>query len=516
MEDAVKLLIVDDEPLARLRISTFDLEQHGFTVVGEAENGREALEQIPVLKPDIIVTDIVMPVMDGLQLLTEIQKLQIAPKVVLLTCYDDFSKAQAALRLGALDYIVKIMLREEDFIEVIHKVSKVIQKEKQAVRKAIRKTLNDLMLAGYRELGEEYVQQLFEMGFRPAGYRFLLLELEQTQFQAMEAYKLSIENWEDDIRCIVVNRMPKRWTVLLYTQSGMQRELFEEKSMEFCRTLLDRIGGTSGNPGGGCMQIIAGNRHTEVNRLPEAYNSLYSSQKLLFYADRGEGIIPESRGVHFFMPMPGTVFQGFIDKFRDNFAGSNGKGAAECLLSWLAAVREEYRPLPEDVKIMASLLATCIPDSLTCEGELLQNRMKAGIDGADHMEDIRCIFECAAKCIGTSLKNSELYLRSEIRKALAYVQENYGKDISLEMVSDHVKLSASWFSSLFRTEMRQSFSEYLAAYRITEAKKLLEQTDLAISRIGETVGIGDPHYFSRLFAKSTGQSPKEYRNAIRG
>lgn len=531
MDDMIKLLIVDDEPLARLRISSFDLEQQGFKVIGEAANGQDALELVSVLKPDIIVTDIVMPVMDGLQLLTEMQKLENAPKVVLLTCYDDFGKAQAALRLGALDYIVKIMLKEEYFIEVINKAARTIQKEKQSVRKTVRKTLNDLMLTGYKTYCSEYVQQLSEIDFYPKQYRFILLEIEQSYLQAMEAHKLSIENWDDEMRCIVVNMMPKCWTVFLYTQSDMPSERFNENTLAFCNNLLGKFD-CSANEEKHFCRIIAGKLNSDVYRLTEAYTSVNAAQKLLFYAGKDEVVILESKYGNFFRSMPDALFQGYIDRFRENYTNSHGTGASECLLSWLNFVKQEFRPLPEDVKIMASLLSTCIPDSFIYKygnvnenkdskdsmagtGTSLQQWMKTGIEASSHIDDICYIFERTAECLSVNLRNSETYLRAEIRKALEYMHDNFRMDISLEMVADHVKLSTSWFGNIFRKETHQTFSEYLAAYRMKAAKKLLEQTDLPINQIADEVGINDPHYFSRMFTRSTGQSPKEYRNRLR-
>ena len=92
---------VDDEPLARKRIRNFDLEKHGYEIIGEAENGVEAIGIMKQTRPDIVVTDIVMPVMDGLELLEQIGKTANPPPVMMLTCFDEFDKAQSALRLGA-------------------------------------------------------------------------------------------------------------------------------------------------------------------------------------------------------------------------------------------------------------------------------------------------------------------------------------------------------------------------------------------------------------------------------
>lgn len=233
MSDLLKLLVVDDEPLARRRILSFDLNRHGFEMVGEAENGEEALALVFRCRPDIVVTDIVMPVMDGIQFLEALQKHPNPPKVVLLTCYDDFSKAQAALRLGAQDYLVKVLLKEEEFVETIQKVARVISREKQALRKAVRKTVYDLMLSESPAYSGENIRQLEDMNFLLEHFRILLLEFDPIRMQTMEAYKFSIEKWEGNLCCLTTAVTAKQWVVLLYTHRFTAQE-FDTETRIFC------------------------------------------------------------------------------------------------------------------------------------------------------------------------------------------------------------------------------------------------------------------------------------------
>ncbi len=305
----------------------------------------------------------------------------------------------------------------------------------------------------------------------------------------------------------------------------MEQAAFEEETQAFCNNLLLRLGS---HPRDGRMlcRIIAGRVNTGISTIPESCNSVVSARKVLFYSKDKEMVIDEQVQEDFFTVMPGSVFQGYIDRLRENLISSAGSKASDCLQSWVDEVSGNYRPLPEDVKIMASLLSTCIPDSILFSPEgtgdpgtfgsiPLQQWMKKEIEAARHMDDICRTFNLAADYLRKNIKNNGVCVRAEIRKALEYIHENYAGDISLETVAEHVKLSASWFGSLFRNEMRQTFSDYLASYRIAAAKKLLEQTDMPVSRIAEETGISDPHYFSRLFARITGQSPKEYRNGFR-
>ncbi|MBM7568524.1 response regulator transcription factor [Paenibacillus sacheonensis] len=129
MSEALRLLLVDDEPLALRRIKSFNLRSHGFEIVGEASNGKQALDCLERQNIDIVITDIGMPVMNGLELLKCLQTQPAPPKVVLLTCYEDFEKVQTALRYGAQDYVTKVLLSEQELIDVLLRAADSLRAE---------------------------------------------------------------------------------------------------------------------------------------------------------------------------------------------------------------------------------------------------------------------------------------------------------------------------------------------------------------------------------------------------
>ncbi len=515
MDKFLKLLIVDDEPLARKRILSFKLEKHGFKVVGEAGNGKEALRMVSTLKPDIVVTDIVMPVMNGLQLLEELGKLMNPPEVILLTCYDDFSKVQMALRLGAQDYLVKVMLKEEELVRVIKKAAKVIFKKLQTHYKVIRKTLYDLMLSDSDLLFHENARQLKETGFILSFFRLFILEFKTVQMQMLEAHKLSIEKWEGNIGCIVLNMAPKEWIVLLYENKSKDFKSFDEKSCAYCKRLLYDLKG-SVTDGKQVPKIILGRVHNGADKLPKAYDCIIPVREELFYAGRNTLIIDEESPGRYFKNMPADKFQEIIDKMHTACMKNNGEGAAQCLLSWFNLVHTKYRPKADEIRIMASLLAACIPADITIPGVNgvfvpVNQWLMEQVESAGHMEEVNSAVKKTSEYLYKFLKCFKGSMRNEIKEALEFIHKNYSKSISLEMTAGHVNLSTSWFNTLFRSETGQTYNSYLVKYRLELAKELLAGTDLSIRQIAGQVGIGDPHYFSRLFAKTLGQSPRAFR-----
>lgn len=160
-----KVMIVDDEMLARKMLrESIVWEEYGYTVIYEAQNGKEALEKIKELSPDVIFVDIKMPVMDGLEMLRQMNALQTDSKAVLLTCYEDFSYVRDAMRYGAVDYLTKHTFEPEDLISLLDKIEKQIRKEKahqesfnilkdDVLNKVMESSLTREDIRGYVEIG---------------------------------------------------------------------------------------------------------------------------------------------------------------------------------------------------------------------------------------------------------------------------------------------------------------------------------------------------------------------------
>ena len=125
-----KVLIVDDELLARRMLKeSIVWEEYGYSICGEAANGKDGLEKAVQLRPDLIFVDIKMPVMSGLTMVREIQALELGCEIVMLTCYEDFDYVREAMRCGAADYLLKHTFEDEDLKELLRRIEKRIQKE---------------------------------------------------------------------------------------------------------------------------------------------------------------------------------------------------------------------------------------------------------------------------------------------------------------------------------------------------------------------------------------------------
>lgn len=219
-----KVMIVDDEMLARKMLrESIVWEEYGYTVIYEAQNGKEALEKIKELSPDVIFVDIKMPVMDGLEMLRQMNALQTDSKAVLLTCYEDFSYVRDAMRYGAVDYLTKHTFEPEDLISLLDKIEKQIRKEK--AHQESFNILKDDVLNKVMEssLTREDIRRYVEIGILPVSKpRYLMVCFKLQKDLNNEKCRI----FENKLKEVLRERIDGRVITDAYTSTVREKEIY--------------------------------------------------------------------------------------------------------------------------------------------------------------------------------------------------------------------------------------------------------------------------------------------------
>ena len=219
-----KVMIVDDEMLARKMLrESIVWEEYGYTVISEAQNGKEALEKIKELSPDVIFVDIKMPVMDGLEMLRQMNALQTDSKAVLLTCYEDFSYVRDAMRYGAVDYLTKHTFEPEDLISLLDKIEKQIRKEK--AHQESFNILKDDVLNKVMEssLTREDIRRYVEIGILPVSKpRYLMVCFKLQKDLNNEKCRI----FENKLKEVLRERIAGRVITDAYTSTVREKEIY--------------------------------------------------------------------------------------------------------------------------------------------------------------------------------------------------------------------------------------------------------------------------------------------------
>lgn len=521
------VLIVEDEMLVRVGLrnmicwSGMDL-----FIAGEARNGKEGLEMYYEKKPDIILTDIKMPVVDGLEMISEIRRNDTRTVIIILSSYEEFELVNQAYKLGISDYISKLQMMPEEMEKVMQGVvlkllenDKKNEIEKTAImqehsEQMVRKRILDYIL---NPAGQHENFQLLAKSIDICERSLLIcmmelrsgkdednLEMKLHNDKIIYAVENLVENILRESKCGEVwIESDKRYLILL--NIGAEKE--KEKD-SILRNLLKRIQGVVRT----CVNTDSifgisrwSDSYRELNLLyTEAVNSLEEA----WFLDE-EIILHGDIAIH-------EKYENILKNFE------------KCVLE-IEQVSEECRKkILYDIDILGKreiLNAAVIKETmirclhlLSFENNVYKEELtKATMEMAEHIHSARSfeemlqILEKYANMLYQT-KSNKKNLNRELSEAIVYLKMHCCEEnISLPSVAQKVGLHKDYLSKLFKWELGLGFSDYVNSLRIKKAKELLKTTHMCVYEVAQTVGFRDESYFSRVFKKITGVRPNEYK-----
>ncbi|RUS47917.1 response regulator transcription factor [Cohnella sp. AR92] len=511
-----KVMIVDDEILIRETIRRcVDWEKEGFLYCGDASDGEVALPIIEEQRPDILITDIKMPFMDGLELASIVNKQMPEIKIIVMSGHDEFRYAQAAIRLGVEDYCLKPISASE-LISLLHKVSRKIDEEQQLKRSqgvTREKLLSDLCggLIGTSEAIETAKKLSLSLTARFYAVTVLDIRCHESANAPDEADLKGIQSELDLLETPGVEGFTfvrGRTELVRILKSGSAESISEaiEQMGSLIRAKLeDRFGCEIAMGAGSLQERLQGIHVSYLEAQEDQHITRLTRQNRVSlreatYREKMDVLLDRA---------------GFLDFLKIGTMGQRD-----------AFVREFSQDLKQ-VDWRASLYGFYLLNDLTLEAfRTAKIWFRSSEDPADSIgrmqQALRKVSSWEDSCDYLKALLQQLWLwRIEssdkygdtIEKVKSYIQEHYPNDqLSLKDIAAHVRVSPSHLSKIFSQEMGQTLTEYLTQVRIRRAMELLQSTPNKTFEIAFDVGYGDPHYFSNLFKRFTGMTPKEYRN----
>lgn len=484
----------------------------GWNVCGEAENGREAERMIADMQPDLVITDIRMPLMDGLELLKRVKAEYPEIEFIVVTGYQDFQYAQAALRSGALDLLVK-PCSKQDIDDALRKAAVLLAEKQERLRKAasehqllLENTLRALFLRfPYRtELLTELERRLqdtrlvlFQIAdYFPAHKRYTKRDVPLLQFAVLNI----INEWLDVYGTAGMLLLIESGRFALFIDPRAEEQALCASASETVERLL---GLTLAPHFAGAV--------ASLKRLPDVYESMTMSESKLSAApaDGGNGGGGE----------PGHP----INRARQQLIAAQtaafiAAGQPEALKQYLNGLMKDICGMRDDGwKIEALSLSFALQD--TARKQLEQDHDPQALS-----ERISKLHECRGMDEAGVWMKAETdrfmnafydwqnkYSANAVSRAIRFMEEHYAEPLSLQDVATQVHLNATYFSHLFKKETGCSFVNFLIELRMEKAKQLLANTDMNVTEVSGLVGYDLPNYFAKLFKQSTGLTPKEYR-----
>lgn len=505
--DMYRMLVVDDEKTERECVR-FLIEQSGLPLeVSEAGDGREALMQLKETDgADILFTDVQMPLMDGLELIREAEKLFPDMKILIFSSYADFEYARTALTLGVVNYILKPLIPEEleKSLEGL-----IGQLDEEAASRKLKDRQKSFML--------QYALQLSISGnldgsrVEPAVIKQLerfhcmvLVDfdgdfLENNSFVFYEslryAMKLDMES---------LNLSPDQALLLLRTPV--------ENPKEWGMKLLFHIQETFQIS---CWLSISGSLSGQAS-LKDACAAVEQQMERRFWEPQVHVFAEQERENAQDGAGDGTDENRQLLQIKRALGNRDGAALQEALDSLFAKYRSRQNQSQIYVKfIFSNLLTTLYPFLNEMDGE--KKTLDAMISDLylqpDISEIVRMVQELASRIIGGF--SSGPSIRREILEVTDYIGANYGKELSVERLASIVFLTPDYLSRLFKKSMGKSISQYIRQFRMEKARELLTGTNRKVIDIGEAVGYPNYSYFCQSFREYFGTSPERYRQERR-
>lgn len=535
----IKVFLVEDEMVIRRGIkNSIDWEKEGYIFCGEASDGELAYPMIIKEKPDILITDIRMPFMDGLELCKLVKKELPNIKILILSGYDEFDYAKEAIRLGVTEYLLK-PISSGKLLEALNGVSESIRREKEdkdLVRKYMEEMrentehekqkffeqmiAGNLSMADALETGKKYEMNLSAGMYNLLLFRFTLGEENRKSGELLGEAEYAIEKLTERLEYVFeFQRGVEGWAFLLMADN---EEQMSERVKELSKDLEEIMKNYSTIAYfGGIGQPVARLREREES-FREAERALAARFTMELNRIISVEDIRMAQNVDTLDDIEITSF-GEIEKTRTMLEKFLNNGAEDEIDEFVDVYINE---LPEEnlksvlmrqyiiMDAYIVMMSFCekiegIEGEMQAQSEELKNSMKT-IQTLEEIKNyIRMLLK---KIIGVRDTISGRRYSDIIEIAKDQIRKTYMSDeISLNTIAAEVGMSPSYFSSIFSKEMGKTFVEYLTEIRMDRAKELLMCSSMKTSEIGYEVGYKDPHYFSYIFKKTQNCTPKEFR-----
>ncbi|MGO4185643.1 response regulator [Paenibacillus sp. TAF43_2] len=536
MGQPVKLCIVDDiRSVVDMLKHKIPWAEHGIEVVGSATNGEEGLVVIRQTSPDIILTDIRMPKMDGLEMTRSIVEMLPHSKIIILSAYTDFEYAKKAIQYGALDYVKK-PFSIEDIIKVVLKAKEASEQDKRershviGLEKKIKESLPALRqeymsLLVHHQTEEADISQWWGfLDLPPLQAPLAVMVIQIDQFtdkygglvvKELELARFSLQNIvEETIKehtsAVIFREALNRYVCIMQAQPG-------DRLMRIADSCCENIASYTKFT----ISIGIGMEAGSVRELPKSYQQALSALSYHFYTG-GNGAFSSQQEAQ--DSAAGWIY---TTESENEFLFGFRSGNKEKTLEWLASIFDEMQsssvlPEPSDVEHlfhglslrMLRVLLEKFPRSSLKEFESKVQEARRG--SRSSLQEYRQWLTELCE-IGCRLIDKERASESQkiIYRSIDYIKSHLHLDLTLEHCARQANLSWGYYSNLFKKVSGTTFQQFVTQAKIERAKSMLIE-DFQVQEIAQELGYEHRRYFSEVFKKQTGLTPTEFKEISLG
>lgn len=532
----LRIIVVDDEKLERDAISQIisDMSPEA-ECVGQAANGEEALALTDKQNPDALFIDIQMPGISGIELIRRINKKNNRIKMVIVSAYDVFDYAREAIDLGVVEYILK-PARSETVERVIRKLAEIIDAEKEReqqtalITEQLKESLPYIKSSLIYDIlvsnnCNSLVERALFLGFNLVPSVVLSVDIDNfaeftrsmdegsKQLMKKEVFDVVHSTVTEKRNLLAAPLFEDKIVIIISVNEDENKESLKQELINLADSIRNAVIAETDQT----CTVGIGDVCSDIRDISVSYDITHDSiiaSKLLLGGNR---TVHVNDMVVF---NESTAWYPYKEerKLKEKIAFGeydNISSAANDFTDALSARTDVPLSLLRNKLLEFVIVVTRAADEGGANPEELAfieaSMYRQILDSKSRSECIKAVSTCIHSMgeLFTASYASESV--SLVKKAVAFLSENYDKDISLQEIANTISLSPHYFSRLFKSITGLNFVDYLTEIRIAQAKQLLRQTSMMISEVSEKVGYRDASYFSRVFVKTVGTSPREYR-----
>ncbi len=522
----IKIMIVDDMPifLEYLR-NCIDWNSYGFEICCEAHDGKEALEKLDEYYPDVVLTDITMPYINGLELAERITKDYPDISVILITGNNEFEYARKAVKIGVCDYIVKPFEKEELILSLLKlhdNIGKAAENSSNITENELDQELSEelkaLIYAGLQDKENiaAWEKKIFPNRHEYGGYLCALFKFDAYDFSmSATSSRENLINWENLIAKLLADKLDiegqfrlfhdfeNNIVVLMNFES--EEALDNYKGYEF----KDIIQIVKNQLEIGSSIVLS--KASDIGDVKRAYEKCLS-----FLAEKGFGQlwdIRQNEDIEILASLDAIML---LNKYLETKQADAAKEAIITLWQRLHEKTSDDNSISlSDMNLLSSAISILMTNIIN-SGFSIENIYGEGfspekfMEGATTSEELRDnVIYLYQKRIDFEKGKNDSRTRSIAIGAKEYIEQNYSNNyLSISDISETLSVNQTYLRKMFKSEMNMTLTEYITSYRMQEAKKLITNTDDKLSEIAEKVGYSDVSYFSNVFKKFYGISPR--------
>lgn len=486
----IRTMLVEDEWLIReALLKTIPWERYGFEIAGEAGNGSEALDMFIRLQPDVVITDIRMPGMDGLELIACIREISPTVQICILSSHTDFQLARQGIRYGVFEYLDKLNLSSGEIEHCLERLYKTFQghSRERGVSMLQGEPQPEVRILELQS-PSAWLKQ-FRLSTREcAGWRWVIMLINRETWEQTD-----IHAWLEGFPYPEVIKERR-----LFVDAEQRLHLIVEDEIEVPRLLLERYEDTG---------ILISSRVAGPEEWEKAYREAEELQADLFYTGWNHAVEYEHKRIY---QVSGPALTGDQeDKLIALLAVGNANAILECLDELLLDAQLRSVHPKRLIQALTMLLTRNIP------GKYLQREHTAvwgeAIGRIHSCTTAGEFLERMSSALRTVMQDKDRPVTMDVEVALRYAQEHYAEKLTLGRLAGAAHLNPNYFATLFKEQTGETPMAYVARLRVEKAKELLKRREGSVQEIAEQVGLHNLSHFSRVFKKMTGQTPSEYR-----